>query len=82
MKEKPDTVLFNKKNLKKAKEVLAVSNLKVCAYPDCKNICRSRGKNSITGISKRFRWCTYHRTGKGRTERTKLFPPDLQEPNQ
>lgn len=47
-------------------------NVAICPFPNCKNIKESRGKNSVTGGSKRFKWCRFHRNGKGKQARLSL----------
>lgn len=43
-----------------------------CAIPDCNNIAASRGKRGENSpvrdkdAHKRFKWCAYHRNGKGK----------------
>lgn len=57
-----DTTNYLQLKRKKMKE-------KMCAYPNCGRIASSRGMNSITRKSKRFKWCRYHRTGDGVKEK-------------
>jgi len=49
---------------------------KICAIPECKKQCTSRGRNSLGDIS-RCRFCRFHQIGIGKKERqewSKLNP--------
>lgn len=53
---------------------------KKCAYPDCNNMGKAkgkRGKNSTVKTARRRKWCQYHCNGKGKAERELLTAKQL-----
>ena len=47
--------------------------MKKCVYPNCKNIAEKRGSRNTEKGFAQFKWCKFHRKGKGKNERLELI---------
>jgi len=45
---------------------------KLCAFPNCTHIAQSRGKRETEKGFSQFKWCRFHRKGKGKEARLNL----------